>query len=108
MQKMSSITLLNKISFLRKLIYEEYIMQELIKRLRVACRRGMLELDLLLGDFLEQQFSTLDKTQQAQFQLLLENSDQDLYSWLLGFKQPSDPATTAMIDVIRHYAQTKN
>ncbi|NDH09151.1 MAG: succinate dehydrogenase assembly factor 2 family protein [Gammaproteobacteria bacterium] len=52
------------------------------------CRRGMLELDLLLGRFMEQGFHQLDETQRALFRELLEEPDPDLYAWLMGYQVP--------------------
>ena len=52
------------------------------------CRRGMLELDLLLGRFMELGFHQLDDTQRALFKELLEEPDPDLYAWLMGYQEP--------------------
>lgn len=52
-------------------------------KLRWQCRRGMLELDLLLGLFLEQDFDHLPHSEQAIFIHLLTYPDQTLYRWLL-------------------------
>lgn len=72
-----------------------------IARLRWACRRGMLELDLLLQPFLEQQFVSLSPQQQHDFTTLLECTDQELYSWLLGTEEPSQIAWQELIARIR-------
>lgn len=53
-------------------------------RLRWHCRRGMLELDLILGPFLEQQFPSLIEEEQAAFAKLLASPDQYLYDWLVA------------------------
>lgn len=52
------------------------------------CRRGMLELDLLLGRFMEQGFHQLDAAQKNLFKDLLEEPDPDLYAWLMGYQEP--------------------
>lgn len=54
-----------------------------INRLRWACRRGMLELDLVLLPFLENVFLTLSEEKQVLFEKLLESEDQDLFNWFL-------------------------
>lgn len=72
-----------------------------IAKLRWNCRRGMLELDLLLLPFLEKKFSSLSETEQAIFERLLACTDQDLYNWLIGHEQPTDPQLMAMIDRVR-------
>lgn len=43
----------------------------------------MLELDLLLLPFLEHCFDDLSSADQALYQRLLENEDQDLFAWLM-------------------------
>lgn len=53
-------------------------------RLRWQCRRGMLELDLLLGEFLHTRYSSLDAELQRDFQRLLEQPDPLLQRWLFG------------------------
>ncbi|MFA5171130.1 MAG: succinate dehydrogenase assembly factor 2 [Sulfuriferula sp.] len=50
-------------------------------RLRWRCRRGMLELDLVLARFLQQHCARLTAQQLAEFDVLLDLPDQDL--WLL-------------------------
>lgn len=61
-----------------------------MQRLKWQCRRGMLELDLLLGRFLEESYAALDEAQQQAFARLLQESDQDLQGWLLGKTEPVD------------------
>ena len=51
-------------------------------RLRWKCRRGLLELDLVLNAFLEKQFQTLSITEQKQFEALLEESDATLWAMI--------------------------
>jgi antitoxin CptB len=67
-------------------------MNESIERARIAwcCRRGMLELDLLLGRFMEQGYAMLDAEQKKVFMRLLEEPDPDLYAWLMGSCAPQD------------------
>jgi antitoxin CptB len=50
-------------------------------RLRWRCRRGMLELDLVLARFLQQHCARLTARQLVEFDTLLDLPDQDL--WLL-------------------------
>lgn len=50
-------------------------------RLRWRCRRGMLELDLVLGRFLQHYCAKLTAQQLAEFDVLLDLPDQEL--WLL-------------------------
>lgn len=79
-----------------------------LAQLRWACRRGMLELDVLLGNFLEGKYDSLSKEEQDFFQEFLKNSDPDLFAWLTGKSVPEDPLTLAMVDKIRNYAKYRN
>ena len=47
-------------------------MKEIPPRLRWSCRRGMLELDVLLGNFLEEAYFGLTPSEQELFVKLLE------------------------------------
>jgi antitoxin CptB len=69
--------------------------------LRWACRRGMLELDILLGNFLEKAYIHLPGNEQVLFVNLLKCEDQDLFEWLTGKKIPPDAETVYMINKIR-------
>lgn len=76
-------------------------------RLAWACRRGMLELDLILQPFLERRYSTLSDTQKQAFQSLLNYPDPELLSWLMGYEEaPSDPDLSDIIAQIRQYAHS--
>ena len=55
-----------------------------LNRLRWQCRRGMLELDYLLSDFVERGFDALSASEKADFVRLLGEADQDLQRWLVG------------------------
>jgi antitoxin CptB len=77
-------------------------------RLRWACRRGMLELDVLLGNFLEEVYSNLNQEDQNLFVRLLDCNDQELFGWLTGKNQASDPQLAIMVEKIRKHAQTRH
>lgn len=59
-----------------------------LPRLRWQCRRGLLELDLLLSRFLEERYPGLTATQQGEFRRLLEYPDTMLLAWIQAQKQP--------------------
>lgn len=69
-------------------------------RLRWRCRRGMKELDLLLGGWLERRWPQAAAGQRDSFQWLLEQPDPDLAGWLLGGARPVDPRHAALVDEI--------
>lgn len=68
--------------------------------IRWRCRRGMLELDLLLNEFLER-YETLDAEQQSTFVRLLEYPDQTLLELLMGRMKPTDKDVVNVIKQIR-------
>lgn len=77
------------------------------KRLQWQCRRGMLELDVLLNRFLQQQYSELTVQQQRDFAALLRVSDTELYAWFMqqATVLPEHQAIiTYILDWQRHHA----
>jgi antitoxin CptB len=74
-------------------------------RLIWACRRGMLELDLILQRFLEEAYPGLNEPDRVRFQALLEAEDQDLFGWLLRRQEPSDKATLRAVTLIREHCE---
>ncbi|MDP5135240.1 succinate dehydrogenase assembly factor 2 [Rheinheimera baltica] len=69
-------------------------------RLRWACRRGMLELDVLLAPFVEAGYDALTLDQKRDFERLLACDDPDLFSWFMGHATSPDPAIQALIKLI--------
>ena len=69
-------------------------------RLKWACRRGMLELDVLFLPFVEQGFDQLSSEQQETFERLLTCDDPDLFAWLMGHQVCTDPELAKMIDIV--------
>ena len=70
-------------------------------QLRWRCRRGMRELDLLMGRWLDNCYSDSTHEQQAGFRQLLESPDPQLFDWLIGRERPGDAALARLVDVIR-------
>ena len=71
-------------------------------KIRWRCRRGMLELDVMLQNFFDQHYLQLTKKQQLAFEKLLQCEDQQLYNWLLKQEQPPDTELLEIIELIRH------
>jgi len=71
-----------------------------VKKLRWACRRGMLELDVILNRFLEEGYEQMTQQQKLDFQRFLEEADQDLFNWLLHRSKPEDKDFQALIQLI--------
>lgn len=70
------------------------------KRIRWACRRGMLELDLVMVPYVEGRFRDLDAENQQRFISLLECEDTELFQWFLGKGQPDDPELALIVNDI--------
>lgn len=73
-------------------------------RLRWRCRRGMLELDLLLQGFLDEGYAQLDAAQKENFTRLLELQDQTLQEYLMGTAEIEQREFVDVIERIRHAA----
>lgn len=71
-------------------------------RLKWQCRRGLLELDILLGEFLDKCYPGLAEAQQSQFQQLLNCHDQDILAWLMGYLVPPEPNLKEIVEIIRN------
>lgn len=71
-------------------------LQEKLQRLRWQCRRGMLELDIILLAFLEKDYLNLSAADQKLFERLLAYSDQDLYYYLIK-RQPLENVEMQML-----------
>ena len=77
-------------------------MAELFSKSRTkwACRRGMLELDVLLGPFVDEAYDALSEHQKLIFQRLLEIEDPDLFAWFMGHEQCPDAELNTMVQLI--------
>lgn len=69
-----------------------------LSKLHWRCRRGMREMDLLLGGFLEQYYPAASIELQQSFTALLDEIDQDILDWIMQRQAP--PAH--YIDIIDH------
>ncbi|PZX18284.1 antitoxin CptB [Palleronia aestuarii] len=62
-----------------------------LKRLRLrSWRRGMKEMDLILGRFADAQLASLDPATLDTYDALLGENDQDLYRWVSGQEPPPE------------------
>ena len=78
-----------------------------LAKLKWACRRGMLELDVLLGNFLQEVYLDLSVADKQRFVDLLEYSDPELFSWLMGTAFPKDPEISSIVNRIRSHAHSR-
>lgn len=86
---------------------QSYILMDK-KQLKWATRRGMLELDLILLPFLENQYESLSAENKSRFERLLGCQDPELFSWLMSKAIPEDPELREVVDIIIQYSRQVN
>ena len=75
-----------------------------LRRLRMrSWRRGMKEMDLILGPFADGPLADLSEEEFAAYEELLSENDQDLYQWVTG-QVPAPAEIAPMIDRIARSA----
>lgn len=73
-----------------------------LNRLRWRCtRRAMLEMDLLLGGFLEERFSALTPEQAAAFVQLADMEDLELWPLITGKRECENPLQAEVVTMLR-------
>jgi antitoxin CptB len=72
-----------------------------LNRIRWRCRRGLLELDLILTTFLDQRFDSLTEHQKAQFVQLIDNSDNDLWDLIANKKSSANHDLREIIQLLQ-------
>ena len=77
-------------------------------KLQWACRRGMLELDVLLGNFLQEAYPQLSLADKKTFAILLTYTDPELFSWLIDQAQAADARLARMVAMIRQHAHDRH
>lgn len=71
-----------------------------LSRLLWACRRGMLELDVLFIPFVNEAYSELSETHKLTFQRLLTCEDPELFAWFMGHESCPDSELAEMVSII--------
>ncbi|MBL0208156.1 MAG: succinate dehydrogenase assembly factor 2 [Propionivibrio sp.] len=73
-----------------------------LNRLRWRCtRRAMLEMDLLLGDFLDTHFSGLTPEQAAAFVVLADMEDLELWPLITGKRECANSLQAEVVSMLR-------
>ncbi|HEX5613022.1 MAG TPA: succinate dehydrogenase assembly factor 2 [Burkholderiales bacterium] len=70
-------------------------------RLKWKCRRGLLELDLVLGRFVAQQAPALGAAELAALEELLDYPDNDLWDVITGRSERVDPRLRGIVSQLR-------
>ncbi len=73
---------------------------ELLRRLRWRCRRGMRELDQLMLRYLDAAWPVASEGDRAVFLRLLDSEDDKLWRWFMGRERPEDDALHGLVQSI--------
>ncbi|MFZ2853749.1 MAG: succinate dehydrogenase assembly factor 2 [Rhodocyclaceae bacterium] len=75
---------------------------EALNRLRWRCtRRAMLEMDLLLGEFLDRIFPSLTPEQAAAFVIMADMEDLELWPLVNGSRECEDASQAEVVAMLR-------
>jgi antitoxin CptB len=78
------------------------------KRLKFrAWRRGLKEVDLLLGPFADAHADNWSEAELARFEALLDEADSDIYAWIAGPALPPAHADHDLLSRIRASAHAR-
>lgn len=75
--------------------------QQKIAKLQWRCRRGMLELDLILTRFFERRVKALSDEQLRVFEALLDYPDPELFAWFMAEEEPTEQGFIELVQLIR-------
>ena len=71
------------------------------ERVRWRCRRGLLELDIVLGRFVETQYAQLDEAGWRAFDALLDMSDNPLWDMVAGRAEAASDEQQALLERVK-------
>jgi succinate dehydrogenase flavin-adding protein (antitoxin of CptAB toxin-antitoxin module) len=72
-----------------------------VRRMLWRCRRGLLELDLLLESFVRQHYETLTPAQLQAFDRLLDFPDNELWDVVTGKAHNDDASLQPVLSLLR-------
>jgi len=75
--------------------------REALDRLRWRCRRGLLELDIILGRFLQKHAATIAEEELAALGELLDYPDNDLWDVVKGSSERYSPRHRNIVALLR-------
>ena len=74
-----------------------------LKRLMMRSnRRGIKEMDLILGAYARDRLAAMEDARLAAYDALLSENDQDLYQWVTGQTAPPDRFAPLIADIAGH------
>lgn len=80
---------------------------ENISKLQWACRRGMLELDVLLSNFLNEAYAAQALEDKLLFIELLSYEDPVIFAWIMGHETPAGAGMVKITEAIRQHARSR-
>jgi antitoxin CptB len=72
-----------------------------LERIRWRSRRGLLELDIVLGRFIDKHYAHLDEAGQQAFEALLDMPDNPLWDMIAGRQEATHIEQQALLEKIR-------
>lgn len=72
-----------------------------LDRVRWRCKRGMLELDIVLQRFVDKHYTQLNETELQQFDTLLNLPDNDLWDMITAKKEMGDIKLQPMLRILQ-------
>ncbi|ARO87428.1 succinate dehydrogenase assembly factor 2 family protein [Nitrosospira lacus] len=72
-----------------------------LERARWRCRRGLLELDIVLQRFMDEHYARLDETELRQFETLLNLPDNDLWEMIALRKEAEDGSLQPVLRLLQ-------
>jgi len=72
-----------------------------LERIRWRSRRGLLELDIVLGHFIDKHYAQLDEASQRAFEELLDTPDNPLWDMIAGRQEATQENHQALLEMIR-------
>ncbi len=76
-------------------------------RLKWRCRRGMLELDILLARFCDKAIEQINPKELEVIEQLLETPDPELLAWLMGDEKPTHQEFAYVVRWIQSFLDTQ-
>jgi antitoxin CptB len=72
-----------------------------LERARWRCRRGLLELDILLERFMDEHYAALGEDELRQFETLLDLPDNDLWDMIMQKQQAKDQSLQPVLRLLQ-------
>ncbi len=72
-----------------------------LQRVRWRSRRGLLELDIVLGRFIDAHYAQLDESEKMAFEALLDMPDNPLWDMIAGRQEATHTEQQALLEKIR-------